>query len=116
MEVDKIGGLNVQDIYVMQGDPKDIGNWSITPGVNELFYQHPILDLGYKLTAFSGDGEHVFTHGVSYVDFGDIEEVPEKAKPPMIHGQVMYCNKVARPWFDWYENKEDFKMYDDATA
>lgn len=88
-------GLQVFEMKLT--NDKEYESWDETPGINELFWQHPILDAGYKLASFA-DNKHRFTNGIQYVDFGTLTG----EFSPMIHGQTLYCNKIMREHFDWY--------------
>jgi hypothetical protein len=78
-------GLQVFEMYL---ENEDYESWNVTPGINELFWQHPILNAGYTLASFH-DGKHLFTHGICYLDFED-ETLTEY--PPMMHGQTLLVN------------------------
>ncbi len=87
-------------------------SWNETPGLNELFWQHHILDKGYKLSSFGHNGKpddvnYLFTNGIQYVDFGILDKLSNSQLAPMIHGQTLYCNKRMRKHFSWY-NLKDF--------
>lgn len=91
-KVDKIGGLFVLPIV---GD-KDAER-------NELIFQQPILELGYKIVAFN-DGEHKYYAGVSILDdqpeFKDLEITKIT---PMTLAHTRFFTLKAH--FDWYNNE-----------
>lgn len=106
----KVGGYTIVDMEVIGDNPMDMGHWDVTPGINEMFYQHSVLDHGYKLVPYGGKEGQQYTNGICYADFGDDTEIANL--PPMIHGQTIYCNKLVRPIWSWYEGFDNFKFYE----
>lgn len=106
-QVDSIGGLNVIPMQVMGAH---MDSWDISPVNNELFWQHPILNLGYKLAAFN-DETWMFTHGKGYLDFGDQDNLTFDRLAPLCHAQTLYLNKRIREYFSWYEYLNQFDYY-----
>lgn len=98
-------GLQVN--YMKRNNDQDPDDWDVTPGVNELFWQHPILNAGYKLDSFN-DGKHKFTNGICYMDWGKLKDI--KAYAPMIHGQTLYCMQEMKKHFNWYSEKSKFDI------
>ena len=82
-------------------------SWDVDPVVNELFWLHYILNAGYSIASFN-DEKHLNTHGICYMDFGDLDLTNELA--PMLHAQSLYCNKVMKEHFSWYVNAQDFDV------
>ena len=101
-EVDDVGGLNVIEMKLT--NKNDYDSWEVTPGINELLWHHPILDLGYKVSSFH-DGERKYTHGICYVDFDTAGDYA-----PLMHAQVLYCNEEMREHYSWYNELNKFKL------
>ena len=92
-------GLQITEMKLT--DPNNPESWDITPGVNELFWQHYILMAGYKIVSFH-DNLHLFTHGICYLDFEDT--LRDRQLPPMMHAQTFFVNREMRlNYFKWYE-------------
>ncbi|MEX0595176.1 MAG: glycosyltransferase [Candidatus Paceibacterota bacterium] len=97
----------LQVFYMKLVDPNEPESWDVTPGINELFWQHPILDRGYRLSSFD-DGKHKYTNGICYMDWGILKDCEEYA--PMIHGQTLYCMEEMKKYFSWYKDKNKFNI------
>lgn len=102
-----LGECGMQVFNMKRNSADNPDDWDITPGVNELFWQHPILNAGYKLASFD-DGEHKYTNGICYMDWGILKDLKEYA--PMIHGQTFYCMQEMKNHFSWYEDKDRFDI------
>lgn len=76
----------------------DYESWDLTPGVNELFYQHPILNAGYTLEEMR-DAKTLYTWGIQYIDF---PETKGMVLAPMMHAQIYENNPYMKKYFDWY--------------
>lgn len=109
-EVDDIGGLNIVD-------SRPIGNldWDIDPVINELFWMHPILDLGYKLSGFN-DGSRMITHGKGYLDFENEDNFTLDSLAPLCHAQTLYHIDKMREYFSWYKNIHKFNLKINASC
>lgn len=89
-QVDKIGGLFVLPVI---GD-----KWAER---NELIFQQPILELGYKIVSFN-DGNHIFYAGVQFLDeHKEFKHLTMKDITPMVLAHTRLF--VLKDNFNWYK-------------
>ena len=70
---------------------------------NELIFQQPILELGYKIVAMN-DGNHVYYGGVSFLDENpDLAHIPKENITPMVLAHTKRF--VLKDHFNWYKNE-----------
>lgn len=91
-QVDKIGGL-----FVLSGvGDKDAER-------NELMFQQPILELGYKITSFH-DGNHICYANRNFLDEDpEYENIPKINITPMALAHTRLF--VLKDHFGWYNNE-----------
>jgi len=109
-QVDEIAG----GLMVFKCHPEHEG---VSPSVNELAFQQPILELGYRLESFN-DGKHIFTHGASRRNRNPKHKgLPITELAPMINGYVKDSinDRAIRKHFAWYPVKIGFYVKDKKT-
>lgn len=100
------GGFNIQ--YMSPKNTYD--TWDVNPVNNELFWMHNLLNMGYELVGHN-DGNHIYAHGITHADFGEMDQLPLEKLSPIMHGQTLYSNKRMREYFSWYKDMENFPFY-----
>lgn len=91
-QVDEIGGLFVLPV---EGDAH--------AERNELIFQQPILELGYRIISFH-DGNHIVYAGVQFLDEDpEYENIPKNNISPMVLAHTRLF--VLKDNFGWYKNE-----------
>lgn len=91
-QVDEIGGLFVLPV---EGDHR--------AERNELIFQQPILELGYKIASFH-DGNHIVYAGVQFLDEDpEYDGIPKENLSPMMLAHTRLF--VLKDHFGWYKNE-----------
>lgn len=91
-QVDKIGGL-----FVLSGAKDNDAER------NELIFQQPILELGYKIVSFH-DGNHICYWNRNFLDEDpEYENMPKENITPMVLAHTRFF--VFKDYFDWYNTE-----------
>lgn len=80
----------------IQSDPKTYNS------TNEVCFQTPILESGYKILGMAGDGSY-FVHGTSYEDPSYLEDTSIERITPLINCNARFFHPKLRDHFAWYE-------------
>lgn len=90
------------DIFLIPVTGEDIegkANW------NELYFQQPILELGYKIVSFF-DGQHILWKGQYVKDLGqDFVDLPLSNLAPIILAHPGLLYDKMKDYFNWYDKK-----------
>ena len=72
---------------------------------NEILFQQPILELGYKLVSFH-DEQHIQPTGVAIYDLKkEYEELCNSQIAPIIQGNIRFFSDRFKNYFNWYYEK-----------
>lgn len=92
-EVDKYGGLKV-----LECEPVT----NLDASYNEILFQQPIMELGYKLTSFHKQN-YLQVSGISIGDLNkEQEKIPFEKITPIIQGNIRFFSERMKRYFGWY--------------
>jgi hypothetical protein len=82
---------------------------SLSATYNELAFQQPILEMGYKIAAFS-DKKHTMFYAICNQDFYFGNKGFENLTPFVPEQARYFCPEI-KEYFNWYKGADSFKGY-----